>query len=261
MEKDFEKTPSFYANDKVFKKFLYKTSFYQGLQKNLLGIVKKLKPENVLELGFGTGQTSFLVAKQNKNSNLVSVDMRNEMVDVASGLAEKYKINNIKFVQGDMSSYVKQDLTQFDFIFMLYAFHHIPDPHQNKIEFLKQCYKNMKKGAYICIAEAFVPENLSDEGADPRILSIWQERGKESYASVFWNCLNGLDEKSIAKAETIASYSQSMELMAGELVAGRNNEYLVKISWLAIEAEKIGFKTILNENINSIADSILLFQK
>ena len=45
----------------------------------------------------------------------------------------------------DKADFAKKDI-KADLIFMLQSFHHIVDPLHNKVGFLNNLYKNMKKG-------------------------------------------------------------------------------------------------------------------
>lgn len=258
---DFSQTPSFYNTQQVFKKYLGQTSYYLGLQEKILKIIKSIKPKQILELGFGTGQTAITVAKHNKNAFLTAVDMRKEMADVALSLAKESKVTNVNFITDDMNNFVGKNLNNFDIIYFLYAFHHIEDPLSIKITFLKNCYKNMKVGGYLLISETFIPEEYSMDGTDLRLLKFFEIRGEEGYASTFWKSLKSLKSKDIAYAKEVANYCRQMEIDAGKLVAVRNNEYLVKRSWLKENVEKIGFVTVLDNPINNIGDAVILFRK
>jgi ubiquinone/menaquinone biosynthesis C-methylase UbiE len=260
-EKDFTKTPSFYNTTEVFKKYLGTTSYYLGLQNKMLLLVKMLKPDHILELGFGTGQTAIKAAKQNASAEITAVDLRPDMIPVAKDLAKSEKLNNIEFICADMTDYVKGDLKKIGLIYMLYSFHHIEDPLEKKIQFLKDCYNNMENGAYICVAETFIPEQNSMEANDSTLIKLWETRGEEGYASTFWSNLQSLDSTDITMAEEIASYCRDMEVEAGKLVVLRKDEYLIKKSWLRNHAETQGFTTVLEKDINNIGDAILLFRK
>jgi ubiquinone/menaquinone biosynthesis C-methylase UbiE len=258
---DFSKTPSFYNSQEVFKKYLGQTSYYLALQNTLFNLIEKIKPKHILELGFGTGQTAVMVANKNPKAKITAVDMRKEMINVAQNLAKENDVANIDFLAGDMTKFVSKNLNKFDVMYFVYSFHHIEDPLDNKIKFLEDCYKNMKKGGYICIGETFIPENYSMEKGDVGLLKFFEIRGEEGYASTFWKSLTSLSEDDIAYSEKVASYCKQMEIDAGKLVSARKDEYLVQRSWLKNLAEKIGFTTIIDKQVNNIGDAIMLFQK
>jgi len=258
---DFSKTPSFYNNQEVFRKYLGYTSYYSGLQDKILKIIKKLKPEVVLEMGFGTGYTAVKTAQQNPQAEVVAIDVRPEMIPVAKQLADNKKVSNITFITSDMTDFAKTDLKKFDAIYFLYAFHHIDDPLERKIRFLADCYKNMKEGAVIIIGETFIPEDYREEDGPAPLIELFEKRGAEGYASTFWASLKGIDEKSIAYAHSVADYCRKMETDAGRLVAVRDNEYLVKRSWLRSHAGQAGFSTVLDMELDTLSDAVMVFRK
>ena len=53
--KEYYFTPSFYNDDKTFEKFLKQTSFYSGLQRNLIKLIGFVNPKKICELGSATG--------------------------------------------------------------------------------------------------------------------------------------------------------------------------------------------------------------
>jgi len=262
--KDYEDTWSNYTNLETFLKFLGQTSYYLGLQKNLCKIISIIKPSRILELGFGTGHTAFRVAKENPNIKIQALDWRQKMVEIATDLSEKLQINNVDFCKGDMKKRVKENLTEFDFIYLLYNFHHIEDssmPNTKrddiKTEFLRDCFYHMKPNSYLCIAELFLPaEN------DKRLLdNLFESRVKEGHASTFWNDLKSLDKEAIRSAKETAQFCEGREENVGIKVANRNHEYLVTKNWLENQARRLGFIKIIDEDINTVGDAIMLFKK
>lgn len=256
--KNFDNTPSFYNSEEVFNNFLKQTSYYKAIQECLINIVKFTDPKDIVELGSATGSSTFLVAEKFSDKTIVGYDFRQNIIDEAERL-NKYK--NASFKCMDMVEFAKTDI-KADLVFMLHSFHHIVDPLENKIEFLRNLYKNMKKNSYVCVMEAFIPENVELNDYD-KILKLWELRSNEGYASTFWSAIKDkeLTEDNIKMAESIANFSKENEYQAGVLVAKRDNEYLVHKSWLKNEAEKIGFKTILVQSINAIGEGVVLLQK
>lgn len=256
--KNFDKTPSFYNSKEVFDKYLNNTSYYKAIQKCLIKIVNFVNPKKVIELGSATGSSTFKVAEKFKNTKIIGYDFRANIVEEAKKLN---KFDNVDFICKDMLDFAKEK-TNADMIFLLYAFHHIIDPLQTKIDFLKNLHKNMKIGAYICILETFIPEDIGLNDKE-KIVNFWQLRSQEGYASTFWNALKGRDVKveNLTRAKEIADFCKENEYEAGLLVAERKDEYLVHKSWIKNEAEKIGFKTILIQDINALGEGVILLQK
>lgn len=258
MEKDFDKTPSYFNNEEVFEKYLGMTSYYLTLQACVEKLIGIIKPENVVELGSATGATSIRLAQKFKDTHFVGIDMREDVVNIAKDLG--CGIDNLEFITGDMKAYAKQYVDN-DFVLMLYSFHHIVDPIENKINFLNNIYNNMKEGAYLCIAETFIPDSADGVGDRNSILNLWGTRKQEGFASTFWNALESVDEEGINEAIKIGEYCGENEYLAGTLVADRNDEYLVQPSFLIDMGKKAGFNVVLNQPINTLEDRIILFKK
>lgn len=255
---DYQNTPSFYNNEDFFKQYLGCTSYYTGLQNVVKKIIKITKAKKVLELGSALGTTTLAMAKEYPNVVFYGSDIRGDVVTQANEEAKKY--NNVAFMQADMCEHVTlPTLSEFDLVFLLYSFHHILDPLDNKTEFMKNCYANMKPGSYLLITETFLPEDAENIKESDRIKQLFQQRAVEGYASTFWTALNSIDEFEIAKRVANVSYNEELE--AGHLVNERNEEYLVKFSWLVKVAKSCGFKVVIAEPVNSIMEKALLLQK
>jgi SAM-dependent methyltransferase len=255
---NYQNTPSFYNNEDFFNQYLGCTSYYNGLQNVVKKIIKITNAHRVLELGSALGTTTLAMAKEYPNIMFSGSDIRDNAVIQANEKAKEF--GNVFFIQADMCEHVKLDtLSEFDLIFLLYSFHHILDPLENKIRFLKNCYANMKAGSYLLITETFLPEDAEDLKENLQIKRLFDQRAVEGYASTFWAALNSLKEVEIAKE--VANVSFKEELEAGHLVNERKEEYLVKFSWLVETASACGFKVIIAEPVNSIMEKALLLQK
>ncbi len=259
MKKNYTNTPSFYNNESYFLQYLGKTSYYISLQNVLNRIIELLQPKRILELGCAVGTTTFEVW-DNHNIPIDGVDMRQDVIDIAISKIEKGA--HVNFHCADMSMFVDNDnLKQWDFIYMLYSFHHIIDPLCNKEQFLRLCYDNIKKGTTIAILETFLPQNSQMEIKDNSVPQLFERRALEGYASVFWQALKGLDENSINETKKAAVFTANNEKMAGDLVYKRENEYLVTPDWVTQIANKIGYNVILCEPINSVGEHLILLKK
>lgn len=255
---NYQNTPSFYSNEEFFIQYLGCTSYYVGLQNVVKKIIRLTAPKNVLELGSALGTTTIAMAKEYPGITFIGSDIRSDVVEQANQEAQGQ--HNVRFERADMCEYVKTNaLSQFDLVFLLYSFHHILDPLDYKIEFLKDCYSNMKTGSYLLIAETFLPEEAEGLKNNNHIRQLFKYRAAEGYASTFWAALNSLNETEMA--QRIANVSLTEELEAGRLVDERNEEYLVKFSWLINLAINCGFKVIVAEPVNAIMEKALLLQK
>ncbi len=262
---DSKKTWSYYNNEDTFIRFLGLTSYYLGLQKNLCKIINILKPKEIFEFGFGTGHTSVRIAKENPELNVSAIDLREKMVDIGKELAKRMDVSNVSFWQADMMDVVQQDLSKYDFIFLLYNFHHIEDSTDNsterkmnskKLEFLRNLYDNMKEGAYLCVADIFIPTYDKND-----INKLFKRRVDEGYRSTFWGGLVNLNGEAIIEAERAANFCAQNEREVGIKVVKRQHEYLITRNWLQTSAQETGFEEILNADVNVVGDAIMLFKK
>lgn len=255
---NFIATPSFYDTEEKFKNYLGQTSFYNKLQYCVSKLVTLANPSNLVDMGIGTGSTTFRLARENPDCNILGIDIRKEMVDQANSISTSYDIHNVTFKTMDMTKYFSFEYEIPDFMVFLYSFHHIEDPLNRKIDFLKLCKEKMSPNSKLCIAETFLPESVSLEDEKSKIQYLWSKRITESYTSTFWASLGGLSKKELASSKEVAKFSLENEYRAGNLVMERNNEYLVKISWLVDIAKKLGFKVDIAEYCNSVGDGVVL---
>ena len=96
---NYDNTPSFYNSQEVFEKYLAQTSYYKGLQNNVIKLCKLSESKKILELGSATGATSFAIAKAIPDATVIGIDMRSDIIAVANGLKEKNKVNNVNFIK------------------------------------------------------------------------------------------------------------------------------------------------------------------
>lgn len=252
---DYDDTPSNMKTQDYFNRFLGKTSFYRELQNAVKYFHKVVDPLYTLELGSGLGETLVALARQ-RYGVYVGVDDRNDVVNIANTKASF----PCMYVCDDMEMMAKRGycdggaVNSFDFIVMLYSFHHISDPLENKVEFLKNMFENMKEDAYLCIAETFLPE-------DKDIKGLYKRREAETYSSVYWERMYEGVHIDVTSAEEAAEFAASQERKAGELVIARKYEYLVEMSWLIQQAKAIGFEVKVAEYVNNINDGVVLLRK
>lgn len=258
---DYKDTPSFYNNEEYFKKYLGCTSYYSGIQNVTEKLISLTKPANVLELGAALGATTSKLVAAFPDMSFNGTDIREDIVKQAEEDSDRKGIKNVSFFAEDMCKTAKRDLSGYDLIYLLYSFHHIPDPLGKKTEFLRDCYQNMKKGAYLLITETFLPEEAENICEDKSIKELFRYRSLEGYASTYWEALNGISKEDIKFARSVAEFSGREESRAGDHVYDRQDEYLVKFSWLKEQAEHAGFHTVIAEPVNCVMEKVLLLKK
>lgn len=255
----FDKTPSFYNDNETFRKYLGNSSYYRSLQNAIIKIIEFSNVKTILEMGCGTGNTSIKIAERFPNIQIDAIDMREDIIAIAK--SDGKHIKNASFYCAEMCEYAKTKKFEYDLVFLLYSFHHIEDPLENKITFLNNCYLQMKDPSYLVILETFLPDNCSMNNKCEEILQLWERRSQEGYASTFWEALQGIDENSIFIAKEIGEFLRKNENHAGELVYKRENEYLINSQWLCDVCRRIGFEILLCEPCNSVNEKVVLLKK
>jgi len=256
-----------HKDQELQKRYLTHDSVYLCLQNNLIRLIKLIKPKTILELGFGGSQTAVKVAKKYPNIKITIVNSDNGMKSLANKEVQERNINNITISEySDVTKFIENGLSDYDFIYLLYNFHHIPDTtarKKEKIDFLADCYDNMKSGSYFCIADDFLPEmcNENELKKDDSLENLYDRRAEETKTLTFWTYLNGVTHKDVRKASEEADNSKIREKESFVKVKTQDGEYLIKKSWLVKIAKDAGFEKIIDEDVNSIGDAILLFKK
>jgi precorrin-6B methylase 2 len=258
---EYDRTPSFYSTDDTFKKYLGQTSYYLGLQDSVMDVVSHIDPDQITEMGSGTGQTAVQLADAFQSTEILGIDNRETVIEISRDKAEKFGLSNVTFETADMLEYINTVDSLPELVVFLYSFHHIPDPLQRKVEFLEDCYANLPGGGHICIAETFLTSDARSEAAKREIRTTWADRGLEAYASTFWSALNGLDPADIEHAQEVGDFSRDHEVEAGENVLTRDEEYLVTMEWAVENARSIGFEVIIAEPVNSLGGGLVLLRK
>jgi predicted O-methyltransferase YrrM len=91
------------------------------------------KPENILEIGCGTGySTYFLIKNLVNNSNYTGIDLNKERLETAQKFISKLFTNNdnlkrLKFLHGDALKIIPTLDRQFDFVFIDAAKYEYPE--------------------------------------------------------------------------------------------------------------------------------------
>jgi tRNA A58 N-methylase Trm61 len=79
-------------------------------------------------------------------TEVLDIDNRETVIEVSRNKIEKCDLSNVAFETTDMREYIKTIGLLPEMIVPLYSFHHIPDPLQQKVKFLKNCYATIPDG-------------------------------------------------------------------------------------------------------------------
>jgi hypothetical protein len=256
------------SNEKKVARYIAHATVYACLQNNLIRLIKLIDPKYILELGFGgNSHTAIKVAKEFPKAQLTVVNDSTEMIEQGKTFANEATLSNIEFISQDVMAYINKGLQGFNLVYLLYNFHHIADKvtckKREKVDFLNACYENMSVSSFLCVADDFLPE-ICDESrllVDKSLEKLYEQRATESKMSTFWGVLQGVELKDVHEATGAADDSFQLEKMSFLRIKEKQGEYLVKKSWLVDAANSEGFAVIIDKDVNSIGDAILLFKK
>jgi ubiquinone/menaquinone biosynthesis C-methylase UbiE len=195
---------------------------FKELKNCVIKIVDVLKPKSILEIGFGTGLMSSLISQLYPEIEIIAIDERKEMKAIA--LENAGKDTNVNFIT---AGYEYLDKINYlpDLTLMVYSFHHIEDPIENKIIILRKLRSKMPPKGKLCIADIFLPESCSPSTEISETRRFWDSRITETYCNTFWNSFDSIESHEIESARTIANNAMKKELLAGDAVLNRDNEY------------------------------------
>lgn len=86
-----------------------------------------LKGERVLEAGCGVGAQTRILARRNPDAIFECVDISQEFIEQARGVAMQEGIENVTFIQADLYS-LSYKPESFDHVFVCFVLEHLPDP-------------------------------------------------------------------------------------------------------------------------------------
>lgn len=130
----------------------------------------------VLEAGCGIGAQTVILARNNPEAEITSVDISSESLEKARENVDKKGIKNVRFLQADVFSLPFED-GSFDHVFVCFVFEHL----QNPEEALKKLKKVLKPGGTVTVIEG-------DHGS-----CYFYPEGRNALDA--WNCLIRVQEQ------------------------------------------------------------------
>jgi ArsR family transcriptional regulator len=142
--------------------------------------------DTVLDLGSGAGFDAFLALKKVGNSGKVyGVDMTEEMIEKAKGLADKYGYKNVEFKLADIDNLPFKNQS-IDIIISNCVINLAPD----KSKVFKEAYRVLKDNGRMFVSDIVLLENLTEEQKNDERLIVGCVGGallKEDYLKIISN--------------------------------------------------------------------------
>lgn len=112
---------------------------------NLLNKLPLEKFKRVIDLGAGLGEFTFMMADVMPDTRFTAIEILPERVQKLNEVVQKFGYKNVEVFPDYIENFTQNE--QFDFIFSVDVFEHIPE---EKMPF-RECYKKLKPGGFLMI--------------------------------------------------------------------------------------------------------------
>ena len=168
-------------------------------RKRLVELVAERKPTNIVDIATGTGDVAISMAKKIPTSQIVGIDLSEEMLKVAQQKIEHFSIKpNIRLLCEDAENLSLSSNT-FDVVTISFGIRNF----ENIVKGLSECYRILKEGGSLFIMEFSTPKRMNSylkEIADVCGIhkNLSTHTARHSYATSI--CLaNGVSMENVAK--------------------------------------------------------------
>ncbi len=256
----------FFTTEEEFNIFLGETEHYRSLQDKVIRLLAPDPGRLILELGSGVGATAIALAKCYRDSHIIGVENRREVIKIAEERRRGEGLKNLEFVELDMeriADFLREKELRPDAAVFVYSFHHIQDPIERKKQLARDLFSLMNSGGKVIVGEGIVPVPGGHKEYYSRVLEQERERPERVYLTIFWEeYLRALEggmshKKALEVARVMAKRAKKLERLAGIKLAKREGEYPLTLSELEEVWKDAGFKILVSERVNTIGEAIV----
>ena len=178
MAKSLESVKQFYngINDNYTEYILRCVPRYAEMQWAVMHyIADGLRPENILEIGCGTGNLSTLILKDYPDATIHLIDISDKMIEHCK--AKFSDLENIKYYCNDFRK-LDGEIPACDLILSTISIHHIRDSEKKNL--FKDLYNKLTVNGVLCYSDQF--SSFHDEIYNKNI-AVWEKESKAKGAS------------------------------------------------------------------------------
>ncbi len=139
-----------------------------------MNIIKKHKPEFIIDLGCGVGGTLFYLAQAYSKSRYYGITISSAQVQISKNIAQKLNLQDKCFIsKGDFQN-LPDELPVMDLAFSIEAFVHATDSDA----FFRQISTKMKKNGFLVICDDFLTDtsaNLPPNSQENKLIEFFRQ--------------------------------------------------------------------------------------
>ncbi|MDR0418866.1 MAG: bifunctional demethylmenaquinone methyltransferase/2-methoxy-6-polyprenyl-1,4-benzoquinol methylase UbiE [Prevotellaceae bacterium] len=122
-------------------------------RRRLVKDIKKLQPDNILDVATGTGDLALALTKT-KATNIIGVDISEKMLEIGKQKIAGVQNSNVQMMKGDGEDIPFED-NLFDVVTVAFGIRNF----ENRVQGLKEMYRVLKTNGTLVILEFSMPKN------------------------------------------------------------------------------------------------------
>ena len=127
-------------------------------RKKAVRYIKAEKPAKMMDLGTGTGDMAVRMAAEIPDCEVTGYDFSAPMLEVAKEKAQKQKVDNVKFIEGDAAE-MPFEAEYFDVVGVSFAFRNMTFKNKNTAYYLREILRVLRPGGKLVAVESSQPKS------------------------------------------------------------------------------------------------------